>query len=158
MTSTFPRGDDLQVEVAGLEHHWDAVRALTGNRPRDEDEIEREKSVKLRLVREPNNQYDTNAIAVWSDKHGHVGYVPKELAAELSPGLESLRELAAKELRGDALDLYCSADLYAEWNDWDPDLDDGDKNDPVEVTLTLCFALPLQPTSSRRADKAPTKE
>ena len=153
--STFPRGEDLQVEVAGLEHHWDVVRALAGNRPREEDETEREKSVKLRLVREPDNQYDPNAVAVWSDKHGHVGYVPKEIAAELSPAINQLRELAAKPLGGEALDFYCSADLYAQWDDWEPDPADrdpeADKNAPEEIELTICLALPLAPTTSQRS-------
>ncbi len=155
VTSTCVRGDDLQVEVVGLEHHREAVRALVGNRPREEDEIEREKSVKLRLVREPGNQYDPNAVAVWSDKHGQVGYVPKAIAAELSPVINQLREIAGRELRGEALDLYCSADLYAQWEDWVPDPadrdPDADKNEPEEVELTICLALPLAPTTSRRS-------
>ena len=152
--STFQRGDDIVAEVAGLEHHWDAVRALAGNHPRDEDEYEREKSVKLRLVREPDNQHDPNAVAVWSDKHGHVGYVPKDLAAELSPVINTFRQLAAKELNGEALDFYCSADLYAAWEDWQTIQEMGseaNKNEPEEVTLTLYFANPMAPTTSRRS-------
>ncbi len=148
VTATFPRGEDW-VQVVGLSHHWDAVRALTGNRPREEDENEREKSVKVRLVREPDNQYDPDAIAVWSDKHGHVGYVPKEIAADFGSAIDHLRVLAAKELRGEALDVYCVADLYAMWDDWDPDPEyrdpDVDKNEPEEVELTLWFGLPLDP-------------
>ena len=153
VTSTCRRGDDLEIEVVGLEHHWEAVRALAGNRPREEDEIEREKSVKLRLVREPGNQHDPNAIAVWSDKHGHVGYVPKDLAAELSPVINTFRQLAAKELNGEALDFYCSADLYAAWEDWETirEMGSDDKNEPEEVTLTLYFANPMAPTTSRRS-------
>ena len=61
---TFPRGEDVEIEVVGLEFRQDAVRALVGKRPRDRDETEREKSVKVRLVREPGNQHDPNAIAV----------------------------------------------------------------------------------------------
>lgn len=153
VTATFPKGDDLQFEVAGLFHHWEEARALAGKRPRDE-EIEREKSVKLRLVREPDNPHDANAIAVWSDKHGHVGYVPKEIAGELSPVIEELRVLAANELQGEAMDFYCSADLYAVWDDWDPDSDDHDpevdKNEPEQIDLTIGFRLPLSPKVARR--------
>jgi hypothetical protein len=154
VTATFARGDDLEVEVAGITHHWDAARALAGKRPREEDEIEREKSVKVRLVREPGNQYDSNAIAVWSDKHGHVGYVPKEIAADFGPVIDELRVLGAKELDGEAMDFYCSADLYAEWDYWDPDDDDHDpdvdKNEPERIDLTLWFKLPLNPKVTRR--------
>ena len=152
VTATFPRGEDLQIEVAGIAHHWEAARALAGKRPRDDDEIEREKSVKLRLVREPGNQYDPNAVAVWSDKHGHVGYVPKGIASDLGPAIDELRVLAANELHGEAMDFYCSADLYAVWEDWDPeDHDpDADKNEPEEIELTIGLRLPLSPKIARR--------
>lgn len=44
-----------------------------------------------RIVPEPENPYDPNALAVHVAKDGavyHVGYVPKELAAQIAPYLE----------------------------------------------------------------------
>lgn len=44
-----------------------------------------------RIVIEPTNQYDPNALAVHVAHNGevwHVGFVPKEVAAELAPHLE----------------------------------------------------------------------
>jgi hypothetical protein len=39
----------------------------------------------LRLVQEPENEHDPNAVAIWNeDRTLQVGYVPRETAAELS--------------------------------------------------------------------------
>jgi hypothetical protein len=39
---------------------------------------------RLALVREPENEYDPNAIAIWNeDRTLQLGYVPREVAAEL---------------------------------------------------------------------------
>jgi hypothetical protein len=49
-------------------------------------------AAKYKLKREPDNDYDKNAIQVKQVfKNGgsiHIGYVPKELAAELAPLLD----------------------------------------------------------------------
>jgi hypothetical protein len=63
--------------VAGARHHAEALAAdaLAPGSP-------------LTLVREADNPHDANAIAV----HGggaHVGFVPRELAAALAPGLDA---------------------------------------------------------------------
>ena len=45
----------------------------------------------VRLVPEPENIYDSNALAVQVSKDGellHVGYVPRELAAKIAPVLQ----------------------------------------------------------------------
>lgn len=49
----------------------------------------------VQLRPEPLNQYDQNAIAVWVAfppesglKVEHIGYLPREIAAEVSPALE----------------------------------------------------------------------
>lgn len=157
VTATFPRGDDAEVAVGGIRHRWEVARSLAGNRPRgDDDYPEREKGIKVRLVREPDNEYDPNAIAVWSDKHGHVGYVNRKAAAEIAPIIDRMRVVAGKSLKGEALDVYCSADLYATWDEWDPDPEyrdpDADKNEPDDVEITLCFRLPLDASVKRRAD------
>ena len=57
---TFAGGKALEIPVVGL-HHGEAI-ALAGKRPRDDSW--REKTLKVRLVREPMNPHDANAIAV----------------------------------------------------------------------------------------------
>jgi hypothetical protein len=52
----------------------------------------------LELRREPGNEHDANAIAV--DAGGaHVGFVPREIAAELAPQLDAGRTWSAVVLR-----------------------------------------------------------
>ncbi|RLF67188.1 MAG: hypothetical protein DRN26_02835, partial [Thermoplasmata archaeon] len=41
----------------------------------------------LKLVRQPDNKYDSNAIAVLSC-NVHVGYLPREIAQELAPRMD----------------------------------------------------------------------
>jgi len=147
---TFPRGEDLEIEVVGLEHRQDAVRALVGKRPRDE--TEREKSVRVRLVREPSNQHDPNAIAVHTDKHGHVGYIPRTNTADLGPAFDQLLAEAGKasSKSGQTVYIYCSADLYAVWPDLE-DLESGDdKDEPESVELTLMLSRDLAVKASTR--------
>jgi hypothetical protein len=52
----------------------------------------------LELRREPGNPHDANAIAVHADG-AHVGFVPRELAAELAPELDAGRPWSAVVLR-----------------------------------------------------------
>jgi hypothetical protein len=54
----------------------------------------------LELRRDPANEHDPNAIAVYPAGGGEqVGWVPRELAAELSPELDAGRPLTAVVLR-----------------------------------------------------------
>ena len=41
------------------------------------------------LVPEPGNQYDSNAIAIYSDA-GQVGYLPRDVAPEFGPVFEAI--------------------------------------------------------------------
>lgn len=41
----------------------------------------------LRLVREPKNNYDRNAIAIYCEQ-GQLGYIPKELSVKLAPQID----------------------------------------------------------------------
>lgn len=41
----------------------------------------------LMIVREPHNQYDSNAIAVYVEDH-HAAYIAREVAAECSPWID----------------------------------------------------------------------
>lgn len=43
---------------------------------------------RLRLRREPDNRYDSNAVAVGTDSGAQIGYLSSNLAAELAPLLD----------------------------------------------------------------------
>ena len=54
----------------------------------------------LRLRRDPDNEHDQNAIAVHPDDGGEqLGWVPREIAAELAPDLDADRPWSAIVLR-----------------------------------------------------------
>lgn len=53
----------------------------------------------LALRRDPGNAHDPNAIAVLTDAGAQVGWVPRELAAELAPELDAGRPWSAVVLR-----------------------------------------------------------
>ena len=75
--------------VAGAAaHHAEALRAgdLEPGRP-------------LELRRDPDNEHDPNAIAVHALGGDQVGWVPRELAAELAGELDAGRPLSAVVLR-----------------------------------------------------------
>jgi hypothetical protein len=53
----------------------------------------------LELRRDPENPHDPSAIAVHGAGGGQVGWVPREIAAELAPALDAGGEWAAVVLR-----------------------------------------------------------
>jgi hypothetical protein len=85
---TFLRGREL-VNVAGESHYQDALRAIAGS---GEVRLETE----ARLVPEPENEHDPNAVRVEIDG-AKVGYLPRALAAAWAP---LLAELAARRRVG----------------------------------------------------------
>lgn len=48
-----------------------------------------EEGDELKLVREPNNQYDANAIAVYNEFNKQLGYIPSDEAEELAPRIDA---------------------------------------------------------------------
>lgn len=44
---------------------------------------------RLKLVREPNNPYDPNAIAIKTEDSQHLGYINKKLASAIAPEMDS---------------------------------------------------------------------
>jgi hypothetical protein len=72
---------NLTVKVAGVtyEGRQGLIKRLTGDEP-------------CRIVPEPDNPYDANALAVHvampDGTIAHVGYVPRELAKEVAPLLD----------------------------------------------------------------------
>jgi hypothetical protein len=76
--------------VAGTSHYKAATRAgrFTPGTP-------------VRLVREPDNDYGSNAIAVYAENSNKiVGYVPKGQARRLAPLLDAGVDLIAVSVRG----------------------------------------------------------
>ena len=76
--------------VAGArEHHTEAVESADVGPGRP-----------LELRRDPGNEHDANAIAVHAATGGEqIGWVPREIAAELAPDLDAGRRWAAVVLR-----------------------------------------------------------
>jgi hypothetical protein len=76
--------------VAGAAAHHAAVLASDGASP----------GAALRLRRDPRNPHDANAIAVdTADGSGQLGWVPREVAAELASELDAGRTFSAVVLR-----------------------------------------------------------
>jgi hypothetical protein len=82
----------LGVRVAGVagagRHHADAIASSDAVAP----------GSRLELRRDPDNEHDPNAIAVLAAGE-QVGWVPRELAAELAPELDEGRPWSALVLR-----------------------------------------------------------
>jgi hypothetical protein len=53
----------------------------------------------LQLRRDPDNPHDPNAIAVHATSGGQLGWVPRELAAELAPRIDAGTPFSAVVLR-----------------------------------------------------------
>ena len=54
-------------------------------RPGNVDDASFDPGLRLALVREPENEHDPNAVAIWNeDRTLQAGYVPRETAAELA--------------------------------------------------------------------------
>ena len=97
-TGRFLARDDPSLEARGLhvagvagaaQHHRDAL-AAEGAAP----------GRSLELRRDPDNEHDANAIAVYPDGGGEqLGWVPRELAAELARDIDAGRSWAAVVLR-----------------------------------------------------------
>ena len=48
------------------------------------------------LVREPDNPHDTNAVSVALFGHFFMGYIPKDVAAQLAPLMDAERRFIAE--------------------------------------------------------------
>lgn len=108
----FPKGE-FEFHVVGTRYREDAVRTVAGRRPKDGEE--RVRSLTLEMRRDPDNEHDPNAIAVWHDKHGQVGFVPRDIAQQLAPALDK----ASRKLKKPVTLLF-TAQMTADWYD-DPD-------------------------------------
>ncbi|MEJ7817801.1 MAG: HIRAN domain-containing protein [Thermoleophilaceae bacterium] len=115
---TFLRGHE-SVNVAGESHYQDALRAISG-----QGEIRHD--TEARLIPEPDNPHDANAVRVEIDG-AKVGYLPRDLAPQWAP---PLAELASRRRIG-----ACEATVVG----------------PADGTLGVFLRLP-DPTEARRID------
>lgn len=101
-------------EISLLECHI----AGTNFRP-DIHEIEPDLSVGVifKLQREPRNEHDPSAIAVYTAKNYHLGYVPKNLNAILARLLDAGKNLTAKLIAKEWNDSWLKLDIEVFLND-----------------------------------------
>jgi len=111
-------GGDTLVEVVGEAQHQAALERIAGGKHPGGTKL----AIRARLVPEPSNPYDPDAIRVEID-HAHVGYLSRPAALAFQPVAARLTEL------GLALDV--SGRLKGGWL-----RDDGDEGD-FGVTLTM---------------------
>jgi restriction system protein len=89
-------GGTFETEVRGESHYQDAIGACV-----DAGVIEQSSDLAChaefdaRLVREPENRHDANAVAVTSIGARTLGYLPRELAVLFAPTLDRIGGLAA---------------------------------------------------------------
>jgi HIRAN domain len=83
-------GYHLRDAASGEPVRWDDPRlrvvAVAGVtfRPGNVDDASFDPGRRLGLVREPENEHDPNAVAIWNEEQTlQAGYVPRETAAEL---------------------------------------------------------------------------
>lgn len=74
------------VPVVGESHYQDAIKDAVRNLLRN-GEIYETQAV---LVREPDNEYDPNAVAVYLENGGKIGYLSREAALAYQPVLQQL--------------------------------------------------------------------
>ena len=86
--SVLPLRGDGYCAVVGESHYQEALDGTAGLCSLDENG---ERVFEAFLVREPNNPYDSNAIAVYSS-HGQLGYLSRENAEAYLDVLEVLTE------------------------------------------------------------------
>ena len=78
-------GGSHDLEVVGESHYQDALWRVAGGRTTERVRVE----TQAMLVREPDNPYDANAIAVWIEG-STVGYLCRDDARAYRPGLLEL--------------------------------------------------------------------
>lgn len=98
------------VEVVGESHRQDVLRKLaghtTGAEPFLDDLSGRARKVadektggrwfRAALIHEQNNEYDPNAVSVWADGVGLVGYLSRDDAVDYQPVFEALEAHGCK--------------------------------------------------------------
>jgi len=85
MGKLVPNG--LEIPIVGLQHR------VTPSTRRKLEEAIQEGTISVRIKREPDNQFDENAIRVIITgapyKGMHIGYIPRIVAAEMAPSIDN---------------------------------------------------------------------
>jgi hypothetical protein len=91
----------------------------------------------LKLVREPNNPVDTNAIKVCNWKKQQLGYLSRYVASKVAPLLDSGKNVEAeiREIRGSKKHYDCLIEITAENIVWDKDRNPLDMSKPGDLGL-----------------------
>jgi hypothetical protein len=91
------RGYHLRDAATGEPVRWEDPRvrvvAVAGVtfRPEALEDASFDPGARLALVREPENEHDPNAVAIWNEARTlQVGYVPRDVAAELDVSEEAV--------------------------------------------------------------------
>jgi hypothetical protein len=86
------------VDVAGESHYQEAIGECVAAGPMEITSDSRcSCEFNVRLVREPDNQYDANAVAVRSSTGQTLGHLPRAAAGEFAPVLDRISGLAVVE-------------------------------------------------------------
>src|SRR5476651_1247191 len=86
------------VGVVGESHYQDALQNAKRSRPGEAEPV-----FMATLVREPDNVYDANAVAVVIDPFGTVGYIRREIAQRFAPLIDAAAPVPVRcpaQLRG----------------------------------------------------------
>lgn len=93
----------MNTVVPHVRTHFEGVKGVTFTNPdgtkRQEIIATLHKGDRLLLEREPQNQYDQNAIKVLTEKHQQIGYVAKKSAEQLAAAMDAGHNLAAKVIK-----------------------------------------------------------
>lgn len=90
--SNFNLNEIIKTSVVGVtfEGRQRLIQTLTSGQP-------------IKLIREPENKHDSNAIKVLIDDNKHIGYINKSLAKKISPIIDD--ELS-REIVGEIVSIY----------------------------------------------------
>ena len=108
-------GGGFGMEVRGESNYQGAIaECVRGSVVEHSSELACHCEFDARLVREPQNPYDQNAIAVTSVAGETLGYVPREIARDLAPMID--RNVAALAIQCPARAYGRRARLDGSWN------------------------------------------
>ena len=96
-------GGTFETEVRGESHYQNAIAAcVDASVVEQSSDLACQAEFEARLVREPENRHDANAVAVTSVGARTLGHLPRELAIVFAPTLDRIGALAAVQCRARA--------------------------------------------------------
>jgi len=115
----------------------------------------------LRLVREPNNPVDTNAIKVCNWKKQQLGYLSKYVASKVAPLLDcgKIVEAEIREISESGAHYDCLIEVTAENIVWGQDRNPLDMSKPSDLGLQeIGFVDAICPYCSSALEKKPGRK